>query len=121
MNVAEMRAKLKGGGRVWGTLVTSPSPHWVGPLAAAGLDFVFIDTEHIALGRETVAWMCRAYAAAGLAPIVRAAIQWPRWGCSLIVQHADFAYAARGLADELRAMREAFGRAGAGEAQSFNV
>jgi 2-keto-3-deoxy-L-rhamnonate aldolase RhmA len=71
MNVPEIRATLAAGGRVYGTLVVSPSPHWPAHLAGAGLDFVFIDTEHIALGRETVSWMCRAYAAAGIAPIVR--------------------------------------------------
>jgi len=27
------------------------------------LDFVFIDTEHIPIGRETLSWMCRTYAA----------------------------------------------------------
>jgi 4-hydroxy-2-oxoheptanedioate aldolase len=272
MNVTEMRATLRSGGRVWGTLVTAPSPHWVGPLASVGLDFVFIDTEHIALDRGTVAWMCQAYGAAGLAPIVRVpspdpfaasgmldagaagilapyvetaeqvqtmrgavkfsplkgerlarilsgaerpeprlaeylaarardrlllvnieslpaianldailavpdldgvvvgphdlscslgapedytapaftaalreildktcrrglvagvhfmncgpvelAVQWMRWGCNLLIQHADAVYAARGLAAEIRAMREAFGQGRAGEAQSFNV
>ncbi len=56
---------------MYGTLVTSPSPHLPTHLARAGLDFVFIDTEHIPLGRETVAWMCTAYRALNLAPIVR--------------------------------------------------
>jgi 4-hydroxy-2-oxoheptanedioate aldolase len=36
-----------------------------------GIDFVFIDTEHIALDRLTLAWMCKAYSAKGLAPLVR--------------------------------------------------
>jgi len=40
-------------------------------LAAAGLDFVFIDTEHIPLNRSTVAWMTQAFGALGLPPIVR--------------------------------------------------
>ncbi|HOX04803.1 MAG TPA: aldolase/citrate lyase family protein [Planctomycetota bacterium] len=71
MMVPEIRAKLCAGGRIYGTLVVSPSPHWPVHLAGAGLDFVFIDTEHIALDRGTVSWMCRAYAAAGIAPIVR--------------------------------------------------
>ena len=35
------------------------------------MDFVFIDTEHIPLDRRTLAWMCRAYSAAGLPPLVR--------------------------------------------------
>ncbi|MGY8689510.1 MAG: HpcH/HpaI aldolase family protein, partial [Verrucomicrobiales bacterium] len=33
--------------------------------------FVFIDTEHIAIGRESLSWMCRTYAAMGLPPLVR--------------------------------------------------
>ena len=37
----------------------------------AGLDFVFIDTEHNALDRLQLAWMCEAYRAVGVAPIVR--------------------------------------------------
>ena len=36
-----------------------------------GLDFVFIDTEHIAIGLETLSWMCRCYAVLGLPPLVR--------------------------------------------------
>ncbi len=37
----------------------------------AGLDFVFLDTEHAVLDRSTLAWMCQTYAGLGLAPIVR--------------------------------------------------
>ena len=37
----------------------------------SGIDFVFIDTEHTPIGRETLSWMCRAYAAVGLPPVVR--------------------------------------------------
>jgi len=40
-------------------------------VASLGLDFVFIDTEHIPLDREKLAWMCQAYRAVGLPPIVR--------------------------------------------------
>lgn len=47
---------------VFGTCITSPSPHFaVATRAIPGLDFVFIDTEHIPIGRETLAWMCRTY------------------------------------------------------------
>lgn len=57
--------------RLFGTLIVSPSPHWVPVVARLGLDFVFIDTEHIPLDREKLAWMCQAYRAVGLPPIVR--------------------------------------------------
>jgi 4-hydroxy-2-oxoheptanedioate aldolase len=40
-------------------------------LAGCGIDFVFIDTEHIPIDRHQLSWMCRAYEAAGLPPIVR--------------------------------------------------
>ncbi len=35
------------------------------------LDFVFIDTEHIAIDREKLSWMCHAYTNGGLPAIVR--------------------------------------------------
>ncbi len=63
--------RLRGAERLYGTLLVSPSPHWVPVVASLGLDFVFIDTEHIPLDREKLAWMCQAYRAVGLPPIVR--------------------------------------------------
>ncbi len=36
-----------------------------------GLDFVFIDTEHVPIDRHQLSWMCRAYSALGIAPVVR--------------------------------------------------
>lgn len=71
MNGKELIAAFHEGRRVYGTCVVSPSPMWPQMIAGCGLDFVFIDTEHVALGRETLSWMCRVYAALGLAPIVR--------------------------------------------------
>lgn len=71
MNVEQIKRTTAEGGRVYGTLIVSPSPHWPTYLRKTGLDFVFIDTEHISLDRHTLSWMCQAYAAANLAPIVR--------------------------------------------------
>lgn len=73
MNGSDLVAALRAGRPVVGTLVVSPSPHWPAAVATIGLDFVFIDTEHIALDRAQLAWMCRTYDALGLAPIVRIA------------------------------------------------
>lgn len=67
----ELKAALRAGQRVYGTLIVSPSPMWLAPVKSLGLDFVFIDTEHIALDREKLSWMCHAYREAGLAPIAR--------------------------------------------------
>jgi 2-keto-3-deoxy-L-rhamnonate aldolase RhmA len=71
VNSIELKKKLKAGERIYGTAVVSPSTMWPSVVKNAGLDFVFIDTEHVALGRETVANMCNTYSALGLLPIVR--------------------------------------------------
>jgi 4-hydroxy-2-oxoheptanedioate aldolase len=71
MTSKQLRAALQAGQRVYGTLIVSESPRWPATVAMLGLDFVFIDTEHIALDRTTLSWMCQTYAALGLAPIVR--------------------------------------------------
>jgi 2-keto-3-deoxy-L-rhamnonate aldolase RhmA len=63
--------KLRAGELLLGTLLVSPSPMWPRALEGSGLDFVFIDTEHIALDRAQVSWMCQTYARMGLPPIVR--------------------------------------------------
>ena len=71
MNGREIRAALHDGRFVYSTAVVSTSPHWTTVLGGSGIDFVFIDTEHIPIGRETLSWMCRAYAAIGIPPVVR--------------------------------------------------
>jgi 4-hydroxy-2-oxoheptanedioate aldolase len=63
--------RLRAGEPLFGTLLVSPSPMWPRALEGSGLDFVFIDTEHIALDRAQVSWMCQTYARMGLPPIVR--------------------------------------------------
>lgn len=71
MNGTELAAALRRGQRVYGTCVVSTSPKWPGMMADVGLDFVFLDTEHMPIGRDQLAWMCQAYGALNLAPIVR--------------------------------------------------
>ncbi|MFN2199985.1 MAG: HpcH/HpaI aldolase family protein [Caldilineaceae bacterium] len=71
MNGREIRERLHSGKRVYGTMIVSESPKWPAALASVGLDFVFIDTEHIAQDRNKLSWMCQLYAALDLAPIVR--------------------------------------------------
>ena len=58
----QLRAALRSGQRVYGTLIVSDSPRWPGYVAQIGLDFVFIDTEHVALDRQPLAWMCASVA-----------------------------------------------------------
>lgn len=71
MNGKELRNRLKNGDCVYGTAMISQSPLWPGIIASAGMDFVFIDTEHTALGRETVGEVCHLYKGHGVAPVVR--------------------------------------------------
>ena len=71
MSVRRIRQSLRSGRFVYSTLVASTSPHWTTALGDAGIDFVFIDTEHIPIGRETLSWMCRACSAIGVPPVVR--------------------------------------------------
>src|SRR6266536_3404831 len=71
MNGRELIKALRGGGLVYGTMIVSTSPHWPVAVKSAGADFVFIDTEHIAIDRTTLAWMCQTCRALGLAPLVR--------------------------------------------------
>ncbi len=71
MTPAALRQRLIAGETLFGTLIVSPSPRWPGVVRDCGLDFVFIDTEHIALDRAELSWMCQTYAALGLPPLVR--------------------------------------------------
>lgn len=71
MDSLTLSQHLKRGQFVFGTLIVSPSPRWPEAVRGCGLDFVFIDTEHIALDRTELSWMCQTYAALGLPPLVR--------------------------------------------------
>jgi 2-keto-3-deoxy-L-rhamnonate aldolase RhmA len=74
MKGKELREALRAGRRVYGTAVISDSPMWPPAIGAVpGLDFVFLDTEHQAIDRGKLSWMCRVYEGLGLAPIVRIA------------------------------------------------
>jgi len=71
MNTIELRGKLQKGELVLGTLIVSSSPFWPKLVVNCPLDFVFIDTEHIAINRVDLSWMCRTYSAMGYPPLVR--------------------------------------------------
>ena len=71
MTSSELLSALRKGRRTYGSLIVSTSPRWPASVAHIGLDFVFIDTEHIAIDRAQLSRMCQTYAALGLAPIVR--------------------------------------------------
>jgi 2-keto-3-deoxy-L-rhamnonate aldolase RhmA len=66
-----LKQKLQKGQIVYGTCITVNVPRWPKLVAGANLDFVFIDTEHIAIDRVECSKMCLAYQSLGLTPIVR--------------------------------------------------
>ncbi|HEY6169225.1 MAG TPA: aldolase/citrate lyase family protein [Verrucomicrobiae bacterium] len=71
MNPQELAQALRAGRTVFGTCIVSPSPKWPRALEGSGLDFVFLDTEHVALDRAQLSWMCQTYSRMGLPPVVR--------------------------------------------------
>ena len=72
MRGKELRQALTAGQRVYGIAAEGyGQPRWPRFLARLGLDFVFLDNEHTPLNRETVAWAAQAYAANGVAPLLR--------------------------------------------------
>ena len=71
MNQKELREAFRTNKRVYGTLISSPNPKFIGEIKKLDLDFVFIDTEHIPLDRSMVSWMCQTFSAMDIAPIVR--------------------------------------------------
>ena len=71
MTGREIRASLREGRLVYSTAVVAVSPLWANALSQAGTDFVFIDSEHTPVDRETLAWTCRAYSAVNVPPVVR--------------------------------------------------
>ena len=84
MNGAELKKAFRDGTRVYGTLIISPHPAWLAAVQAIGLDFVFIDTEHVSIDRVTLDWMCRSYTAIGVAPIVRIPRADPFLACQVL-------------------------------------
>src|SRR5438445_8419332 len=80
----EIREALHAGRLVYSTAAISPSTYWPQTVQQAGVDFVFIDTEHVPLGRETLSWMCRAYSSLGIPPVVRIPCNDPFEACKVL-------------------------------------
>jgi len=101
----ELRERLRHGPRVYSTSVLSPSPMWPNAIKGTGIDYVFLDTEHVAQDRVQLSWMCRAYAALGLPAVVRMRRPDPYRACQLIDDGAAGVIAPYvESADEVRAL-----------------
>jgi 2-keto-3-deoxy-L-rhamnonate aldolase RhmA len=84
MTGSEFLQQLRSGKRLYGTAITSSSPLWPPAVKRAGVDFVFLDTEHIPSDRVTLAQMCLAYRALGLPPLVRTLSPDPYEACQVL-------------------------------------
>jgi 4-hydroxy-2-oxoheptanedioate aldolase len=105
MNTTDFVKALRSGKHLFGTLIVSPAPKWPGVVATLGLDFVFIDTEHIALDRSQVSQMCNSYQNLGLLPVVRipspdpyaAAMMLDGGACGIVAPYVETADQVRQL------------------------
>lgn len=113
-------AKVEKGKPVYGTLLTSTSPHAPPVIGGLGLDFVFIDTEHIGIDRERVSWMITGVHFMD-AETVEDAGDWMAFGFNLLILHADLVYLKRGLAEDLRTIRARLGQEAAPASARIHV
>ena len=71
MNVREICQSLREGRRVYSTQFTAPAPWWPRAMKRLGIDFVFVDTEHVPHDRNLLSWICQTFSALDLPPVVR--------------------------------------------------
>src|SRR6187200_2271031 len=84
MNGREIIAALHAGRPVFSSAMVSISPQWPALVKQAGLDFVFVDTEHTPIDRATLSWICQTYQAMGLPPVVRIPCNDPFEACKAL-------------------------------------
>ena len=56
---------------MYATQLTAPSPWWPQAMKQIGIDFVFVDTEHVPHDRHQLSWICQTLSALDLPPVVR--------------------------------------------------
>lgn len=76
---AAFRARLLAGDRLVGTFVKTPSPAVIEILAQTGLDFLVLDAEHVAMGREVVDLCLLAGRATAIPMLVRVPVASTEW------------------------------------------
>jgi 2-keto-3-deoxy-L-rhamnonate aldolase RhmA len=75
---------LHEGRRVFASAIVAMSPMWPNLARQSAIDFVFVDTEHIPLDRQTLSWICQTYSAMGLPPVVRIPCNDPFEACKVL-------------------------------------
>jgi 2-keto-3-deoxy-L-rhamnonate aldolase RhmA len=71
MTARDIIRALHEGRRVYSCATVATTPLWPNLVKQTGVDFVFIDTEHTPIDRQTLSWMCQTYNALGVPPVVR--------------------------------------------------
>lgn len=84
MNGRDIIQALHEGRRVYSSAIVAMSPLWPPLAKQIGLDFVFVDTEHVPLDRQTLSWICQTYQALGLPPVVRIPCNDPFEACKAL-------------------------------------
>jgi 4-hydroxy-2-oxoheptanedioate aldolase len=84
MDGREIIKALHEGRRVYSSAMVSTSPLWPDLVKQTGIDFVFVDTEHIPLDRQTLSYLCQTYQALGLPPVVRLPCNDPFEACKAL-------------------------------------
>ena len=84
MTGREIIKNLHEGRRVFSSAVVNTSPLWPNLVKQAGIDFVFVDTEHTPIDRNNLAWICQTYQALGIPPVVRIPCNDPFEACKAL-------------------------------------
>jgi len=84
MTGREIIQALHDGRRVYSSAIVAMSPLWPKLVKQAGIDFVFVDTEHTPMDRQTLSWICQTYQALGLPPVVRIPCNDPFEACKVL-------------------------------------
>ena len=72
MSGADLKATLKQGGRIFGTMISvNRNPRWIPIMDGVGLDYVIIDTEHNPRSRGELGDYLAMFVATSVVPIVR--------------------------------------------------
>ncbi len=84
MTGREIIQRLHDGKRVFSLATVNPSPLWPNLVKQIGVDFVFVDTEHTPIDRQTLSWICQTYSALGIPPVVRLPCNDPYEACKAL-------------------------------------
>jgi 4-hydroxy-2-oxoheptanedioate aldolase len=84
MTGRDIIASLRAGRRVYSSAIVATSPLWPALAKQTGIDFVFVDTEHTPIDRQTLSWICQTYQALGVPPVVRLPCNDPFEACKAL-------------------------------------